>query len=135
MFDSGKYHKALKYINIAIEKNTHKKVAIINQNAKKFKQKILKHIETNKKSNNDINIYVFHECNWCNNKLYKHDKYSKCSNCKSIFWCSRRCQKLDWKEFHKRHCKLINKETAANKLFMYLLKERHLNKCSNFHTL
>ena len=31
-------------------------------------------------------------------------KLERCSGCKLVYYCSRECQKRDWKE-HKAHCK------------------------------
>ena len=27
-----------------------------------------------------------------------------CSKCKSVFYCTRKCQKIDWNECHRKHC-------------------------------
>ena len=31
----------------------------------------------------------------------------RCSKCKSVSYCSRVCQEADWKQAHKRACKLL----------------------------
>ena len=31
----------------------------------------------------------------------------KCSGCKRAYYCSDKCQKLDWKIMHKNHCKIF----------------------------
>ncbi|KAG8826288.1 hypothetical protein FRB91_004046 [Serendipita sp. 411] len=33
------------------------------------------------------------------------DKLKTCSQCKSVFYCSPNCQKMDWKTRHKKTCK------------------------------
>lgn len=38
----------------------------------------------------------------CNVELNEQSK--RCSGCKSVNYCSRKCQKLDWKTSHKRQC-------------------------------
>ena len=32
------------------------------------------------------------------------EKYKMCSTCRIAFYCSRRCQKRDWKQGHKNDC-------------------------------
>jgi hypothetical protein len=36
----------------------------------------------------------------------------RCSKCKSVRYCSRECQRSDWKQ-HKERCKEVNKKLAA----------------------
>lgn len=31
----------------------------------------------------------------------------KCSGCKRAYYCSEKCQKMDWKVMHKHHCKIF----------------------------
>jgi hypothetical protein len=43
---------------------------------------------------------------------------SRCSGCKSVYYCSPACQKSDWKKCHKQQCKVLTlaneaQETAA----------------------
>ena len=38
-------------------------------------------------------------CLYCNKK----DVNKRCSNCKSVFFCDKKCQKKAWKT-HKKHC-------------------------------
>jgi len=30
-----------------------------------------------------------------------------CARCKSVYYCSRECQKIDWNRFHRLHCDLL----------------------------
>ena len=36
----------------------------------------------------------------------------RCSKCKSVRYCSRECQRSDWKQ-HKLRCKEVSKDLAA----------------------
>ena len=48
-------------------------------------------------------------CNYCN----KIDaKLKKCTRCKQAFYCSKKCQKKDWKN-HKKVCKKIVEPTSS----------------------
>ncbi len=40
---------------------------------------------------------------------------SKCSACKSRYYCSKGCQERDWNAGHKKKCKQIQKKILANK--------------------
>ena len=65
------------------------------------------------------NIVVMKECNYSNCRA-KNIKLQTCSKCKSVYYCSRAHQKLDWKmkqrfackEYHKRNPDLTLRNTA-----------------------
>lgn len=42
----------------------------------------------------------------CGNMKCKvvNEKMLKCGKCKLFYYCSKECQKMDWKEFHKDDC-------------------------------
>lgn len=43
--------------------------------------------------------------NNCETKFYVHNqKWSVCGGCKSMYYCSKRCQKMDWTIKHKYNC-------------------------------
>ncbi|KIM30123.1 hypothetical protein M408DRAFT_328516 [Serendipita vermifera MAFF 305830] len=41
------------------------------------------------------------------------DRLKACSRCKSVFYCSADCQKVDWKERHKFYCKAPETPAAS----------------------
>jgi len=41
----------------------------------------------------------------CERKEKRPREFQRCERCKVVFYCSRKCQKKDWKRAHKRHCK------------------------------
>lgn len=47
------------------------------------------------------------ECNYCHKKESEKDgkeiKLKRCSRCKKVYYCSKECQKEDWKT-HKKEC-------------------------------
>lgn len=60
--------------------------------------------DTNMKPETEMKIYNFVPtydkwCLGCDNK----DAQFKCSKCKSVYFCSRKCQKKCW-PVHKKHC-------------------------------
>ncbi|KKM44825.1 hypothetical protein LCGC14_1561450 [marine sediment metagenome] len=46
-------------------------------------------------------------CDKCH-KLYMSYQLKRCSRCKVIYYCSKECQKKDWKKIHKFICEPIN---------------------------
>ena len=57
---------------------------------------------------------LFNMCLWCN-KTEKDDgsKLAECPGCKSAHYCSKECQKRDWKT-HKVQCKKIQEQSGAD---------------------
>ena len=53
--------------------------------------------------------------------------FPKCSACKSISYCSRECQKLDWK-WHKIVCKEARKRKNAKKSALFKQMEKHAKR-------
>ena len=53
---------------------------------------------------------VSSSCGFCG---AEKENLSKCSRCKSVFYCSKECQKSHWKA-HKANCKLAPKVPVAN---------------------
>ena len=47
------------------------------------------------------NVSLEKECYYCGKKC---KKLRKCNRCKNVVYCSRTCQKLDWKLSHKDNC-------------------------------
>ena len=60
------------------------------------------------------NVMLDKQCNW--NKCHQRSKkLKKCKKCKLVFYCSKSCQKHDWK-LHKKICR--------RKLSLYILKTK-----------
>ena len=38
----------------------------------------------------------------------------RCNGCKSVWYCSVKCQKVDWKSNHKKQCKKLKKKSNQN---------------------
>eukprot|EP01083_Nonionella_stella_P009767 27999_1 len=72
-------------------------------------------------------VYEF-ECNYC---FVRGNGFKKCSSCKVTFYCSRKCQKMDWIKYHKQICKKWNKEEikAHHKIFPYLASKCRDQRC------
>eukprot|EP01084_Bolivina_argentea_P105820 189504_1 len=39
----------------------------------------------------------------------KRNRYQKCSHCEQVYYCSRTCQKIDWKKNHRRYCNMYKR--------------------------
>jgi len=72
----------------------------------KEKKIIISESYIEKKLSKDLNDL---NCNVCGRK-----NYFKCSKCKSVYYCSKECQKIDWK-CHKKSCELVNEEYCMKK--------------------
>ena len=44
------------------------------------------------------------KCNACKRRRGKDVKLKQCSQCKDVAYCSRKCQKYDWKHKHRFYC-------------------------------
>ena len=64
-------------------------------------------------------MHVFDICNCCG--LKKCDGMKKCSRCKSVYYCSKSCQKYDWNnKGHKEVCESKGKLSLYEKARSYL---------------
>ena len=59
--------------------------------------------------NRDIFCNKF--CDYCHNE---NIELFKCGSCKCVYYCSKKCQKLDWK-LHKEDCNFFNERTECKK--------------------
>ena len=54
------------------------------------------------------NIGMIRECG--NIQCMRKDRILlKCNKCKCVFYCNKKCQKMDWKHRHSKECKKRNK--------------------------
>ena len=77
----------------------------------------------------------------CNNCGVSNILLKNCSNCKKVCYCSKRCQKTDWKSRHKDACTLLVQGEEAqqlptsqsNQLFIDKKKQKNLGlkECLN----
>ena len=81
-------------------------------------RKIKQHL--NNKEYDDINRdYIFDVCNCCG--LKRSDGMKKCSKCKLVYYCSKKCQKYDWiRNGHRSQCKKNDKLSVYQKVRPYL---------------
>merc|ERR1712096_150713 len=54
-----------------------------------------------------------------------------CSNCKIAHYCSRKCQKVDWKRRHKKACK----KTKNGRFLVFVNTLQNISKLSYLYTL
>ncbi|CAG2107503.1 unnamed protein product, partial [Medioppia subpectinata] len=58
-------------------------------------------------------IHILYDKNkdkYCDNCLKRSDQLKRCSKCLRMYYCSKECQKNDWK-YHKNECPLLNHES------------------------
>jgi MYND finger len=65
-----------------------------------------------------VKLMVGPKCNQCRNPPSGDEKIQVCSRCKTAQYCSRDCQKADWKE-HKAVCKYLAKDPSIDPLDYY----------------
>ena len=81
-----------------------------------YNREIKKCLMNNKKYNVMLNILKIRQCNYdqCDRRDWK--RYRICKRCKSVFYCCRLHQKLDWnKGDHKLYC--VEREKRDYKIF------------------
>ncbi|RUS22012.1 hypothetical protein BC937DRAFT_90643 [Endogone sp. FLAS-F59071] len=65
-------------------------------------------------------------CSWC---FGADRKLSRCSVCKTIYYCSSPCQKRDWASFHQEECKAFVRVSrpvpTAIRIISRILRKRH----------
>eukprot|EP01084_Bolivina_argentea_P188525 324526_1 len=96
LYQMGKYKTSLKYW----EKS--KNLLFFREDNMEYMQ--FKNLITSKQMEYACSIY----CSWCKVKRIESDdflKKCKCKRCKSVFYCSERCQKKHWKQSHRLKCK------------------------------
>ena len=59
--------------------------------------------ECNENTLDDRNRKACKLCGWT--KKHSYSKMYKCSRCKMVYYCGRKCQKIDWKFDHRGVCK------------------------------
>ena len=57
---------------------------------------------------------TFYRCDNCKSTETIDNKFSKCSGCRRIYYCSIQCQKADWL-IHKNECQIIRDSTTKLK--------------------
>eukprot|EP01084_Bolivina_argentea_P232018 391140_1 len=68
-------------------------------------------------------VNIFDECNWCHKQGFE---FKICGGCKLSFYCSKKCQKLDWKlGTHKIFCNYsqchLQASSCLGRLTVYLM--------------
>ncbi len=75
-----------------------------------FEIKMKMKIKENRLKRRDEKFLLYSKiCNNCNKiwnwkKEKSKEKFKTCKKCKKTYYCSRKCQKIDWKKGHKNFC-------------------------------
>lgn len=64
-------------------------------------------VELQKKDSSKVEL---HTCPACGKKEAKAGEFKRCSGCKSVYYCGRKCQIQDWKAGHKQKCDKSSKQ-------------------------
>ena len=55
----------------------------------------------------DVDINTVHACNVCDSET----NLKRCARCKKVAYCSRNCQKKDWKT-HREKCSIVSSSSS-----------------------
>lgn len=53
-------------------------------------------------------------CTWCKKREEKYGDHKGCAICMETIYCSKACQKKDWKRQHKAICTPAAEETSTS---------------------
>ena len=73
------------------------------KNVKYKLRKKIYHDITGKKIQNKKDIAKFRFCAYCK-KINFNGTFAKCSRCCIVVYCTKKCQKKDWKHKHRNEC-------------------------------
>eukprot|EP01084_Bolivina_argentea_P259033 436939_1 len=117
MKDCGKFQKALKYLERA--KSLSDVIYCVN-NGPLIRNKIVKLIQNEVIGDNLMTNWL-NRCSWCGIKMRS---MSKCKQCKAIYYCCRKHQKLDWKT-HREYCQYHSMTHAKYQLLAFFNSRCH----------
>ncbi|CAG2112524.1 unnamed protein product, partial [Medioppia subpectinata] len=63
-------------------------------------------------------IHILHDeykDNYCDNCVQRSDQLKRCAKCLHMYYCSKECQKNDWK-YHKNECPLYRRHWSETLL-------------------
>eukprot|EP01084_Bolivina_argentea_P100595 180568_1 len=112
LYDCGKFEKALLHLEKAKELN---KPIYVRYNASSTKDEIVAFQKLN--NNQDLNTNWLNSCNWCGKKT---NSIRKCKQCKAAYYCSRKHQKLAWKQNHRKYCKYYSKTKCKRRILAFV---------------
>eukprot|EP01084_Bolivina_argentea_P003319 6229_1 len=119
MKDCYRYNSSLRCLNLAQSLN--QLVYNIN-NGEMIRDQVLQLKGKRCDELNGSKRMLWNQCSVCGEKM---ENIKKCKRCKSVYYCSKSHQKLDWRMGHRNYCKYHKRSKTKHILHAYFLTHKY----------